>query len=152
MNKVILMGYVGGEPTVNETASGTRVASFTLATNETYKDAAGEKVTKTQWHKIVAWREMANFVSNWVKKGTPLMVEGKIETRSYEKDGVTLYVTEIVAQNFEFPPSSKKEREDEAPAQAQPKPAPRPTGATGADAVGSMPVPTPSDADDDLPF
>lgn len=149
MNKVILMGFVGGDPTVNETASGTRVASFTLATNETYKDASGEKVTKTQWHKVVAWREMANFVSSWVKKGTALMVEGKIETRSYEKDGATFYVTEIIAQNFQFPPSSKKEREDETPT---PRPEQRPTGATGADAVTSKQIPTPSDADDDLPF
>lgn len=150
MNKVFLMGYVGGEPTVNETASGTRVASFTLATNETYKDASGNKVTNTQWHKIVAWRGMADFASKFVNKGTALMVEGKIETRSYEKDGTTFYVTEIIAQNFEFPPSSKKEREGEAP--AEPKPAQRPTGATGADAVTSKQVPTPSDADDDLPF
>jgi single-strand DNA-binding protein len=102
VNKVILVGNVGKDPVVQYLKEDVPVARFTLATSETYRDKKGEKVTNTEWHNIVVWRNTAKVVEQYVKKGTQLYVEGKITNRSYEKDGVTKYMTEIVANTIQF--------------------------------------------------
>ena len=102
VNKVILVGNVGKDPEVKYLDNGTPFARFTLATNETYKDKAGNKNTKTEWHNIVLWRGLAEVAEKYVKKGNPLYIEGKLTNRSYEKDGVTKYFTEIVGNEMKM--------------------------------------------------
>jgi len=102
VNKAILVGNVGRDPEVQYINENVPVARFTLATSETYKDKNGEKVTQTEWHNIVVWRGLAKVVEQYVKKGSQLYIEGKITHRQYEKDGVTKYFTEIVANSMQM--------------------------------------------------
>lgn len=102
LNKVILIGNVGKDPDIKIFDNGNKAASFSLATSETYKNKAGEKVTNTEWHNIVIYGKLADIVENYVKKGQLLAVEGKIKTRSYEKDGEKRYVTDIVCHEMKM--------------------------------------------------
>tara|TARA_R110002073_G_scaffold54622_1_gene140566 strand:+ start:94 stop:450 length:357 start_codon:yes stop_codon:yes gene_type:complete len=96
-NKVQLIGNVGNEPEITTLESGKKVAKFSIATNESYKDSKGEKVTNTQWHNIVAWGKIAEIVEKYVGKGKEVALEGKLTSRSYEtKEGEKRYVTEVV--------------------------------------------------------
>ena len=96
VNKVILIGRVGKDPDVKTFDSGTKNATFSFATGESWKDRDGNKQNSTEWHNIVAWRKPAEIVEKYVKKGDPLYIEGKLRTRSYEdKDGNKRYITEI---------------------------------------------------------
>lgn len=96
VNKVILVGNVGSDPTVR-TAGASKVAEFSLATGRQWTNQRGEKQEKTEWHRVIAWKGLAEVVEKYVSKGSPLYVEGEIEYRSYEKEGTTRYVTEIRA-------------------------------------------------------
>ncbi|MDB5492353.1 MAG: single-strand binding protein [Micavibrio sp.] len=101
VNKVILVGNVGVEPEIRSMQSGDRVANISLATSETWKDKSGERQEKTQWHKVVVFNQnIVGVVEKYVKKGAKLYIEGQIETRSWEKDGVKQYTTEIVVKPF----------------------------------------------------
>jgi len=102
INKVILVGHVGKDPAIQYVKEDVPVARFTLATSETRKDKNGEKITNTEWHNLVVWRGLAKVVEQYVKKGQMLYVEGKITNRSYEKDGATRYISEIVVNNLEM--------------------------------------------------
>lgn len=103
INKVILVGNVGKDPEVRHLDNGVAVASFTLATSETYKNKENQKVTNTEWHNIVIWRGLADVVEKYVKKGSSLYIEGKIRTRSWDdKEGNKRYTTEIVADNMQM--------------------------------------------------
>lgn len=96
-NKVQLIGNVGNEPEITNLESGKKVAKFSIATNESYKDSKGEKVTNTQWHNIVAWGKIAEIVEKYVGKGKEVALEGKLTSRSYEtKEKEKRYVTEVV--------------------------------------------------------
>jgi single-strand DNA-binding protein len=98
INKVVLIGNVGQDPEVRHLESGIAVANFTLATNETYKDKNGEKVTQTEWHRVVLWRGLAEVAEKYVKKGELLYIEGRLRTRNWDdKDGVKRYTTEVFA-------------------------------------------------------
>lgn len=97
LNKVQLIGNLGKDPELKYTPSSVAVASFSVATMEEWKDADGNKQEKTEWHNIVAWRKLAEICGEYLKKGKKVYIEGKLQTRSYEKDGVKRYVTEIVA-------------------------------------------------------
>ena len=97
-NKVQLIGNVGKTPETTELESGKKVTRFSLATNEYYKNAKGEKVQSTQWHTIVAWGKTAEIIDKYADKGKEIAIEGKLNSRSYEdKEGVKKYVTEVVA-------------------------------------------------------
>lgn len=97
-NKVQLIGNVGNAPEVKNLESGKKVASFSIATNEFYKNSNGEKVQNTQWHNIVAWGKTAEVIEKYVNKGKEIAVEGKLTSRSYENNkGEKRYVTEVVA-------------------------------------------------------
>lgn len=97
VNKVILIGNLGKDPELRYTSSGVAVASFTLATNEAWKDQDGTMQERTQWHNIVAWRKLAEICGEYLKKGGKIYLEGKLQYRSYDdKNGVKRYVTEIV--------------------------------------------------------
>jgi len=100
-NKVQLIGNVGNEPEITNLESGKKVAKFSIATNESYKDSKGEKVTNTQWHNIVAWGKIAEIVEKYVGKGKEVALEGKLMARSYEtKEGEKRYVTEVVVDEI----------------------------------------------------
>lgn len=101
VNKAILVGNVGKDPEIRHLEGGTSVARFTLATSETYKNKNGELVTNTEWHNIVAWRQLADLAEKYIRKGRQLYVEGKITNRQFDdKDGNKRYISEIVADNI----------------------------------------------------
>ncbi len=102
VNKVILIGNLGKDPEVKYTPSGVPVAKFSLATNERYKDKAGEWQDRTEWHNIVAWQRLAEIVGEYVKKGSKIYIEGRIQTSSWEdkQSGEKKYRTEIIAQDL----------------------------------------------------
>jgi len=96
-NKVQLIGNLGQDPEIITLESGKKLAKFSLATNDTYKNAQGEKVTQTDWHNLVAWNKIAEIVENYLAKGKEIAIEGKLTSRSYEdKEGQKRYVTEVV--------------------------------------------------------
>ncbi len=100
-NKVQLIGHVGNAPEIVTLESGKKLAKFSIATNESYKNAKGEKITDTQWHNIVAWGKTAELVENYVPKGKEIGIEGKLTSRSYEdKAGQKRYITEIVCNEL----------------------------------------------------
>ncbi|HZJ35153.1 MAG TPA: single-stranded DNA-binding protein [Gillisia sp.] len=100
-NKVQLIGHVGNEPEILNLESGKKLAKFSIATNESYKNSKGEKITDTQWHNIVAWGKTAELIESYVPKGKEIGIEGKLTSRSYEdKDGVKKYITEVVCSEL----------------------------------------------------
>src|SRR5215510_8823792 len=102
VNKVILIGNLGKDPEVKFTPNGVPVAKFSLATNERYKDKAGEWQDRTEWHNIVAWQRLAEIVGEYVKKGSKIYIEGRLQTSSWEdkQSGEKKYRTEIVASDL----------------------------------------------------
>ncbi|MBS3992827.1 MAG: single-stranded DNA-binding protein [Bacteroidetes bacterium] len=100
-NKVQLIGHLGNDPEIINLESGKKIAKFSIATNESYKNEKGEKVEDTQWHNVVAWNKTAEIAEKYLKKGKEIVIEGKLSSRSYEdKEGVKRYVTEIVVQEM----------------------------------------------------
>ncbi len=100
-NKVQLIGNLGNNPEIITLESGKKLAKFSIATNESYKNAQGEKVTDTQWHNIVAWNKTAEIIERYLEKGNEIAVEGKLTSRSYEtKEGEKRYITEIVCNEL----------------------------------------------------
>src|ERR1700681_835458 len=104
VNKVILIGNLGGAPEVRSTPSGQPVASFTLATNRRWKDKNGQKQEQTEWHQIVVWGKQAEIASQYLTKGKQIYLEGRIQTRSWDDrtSGEKKYRTEIVCDNFQM--------------------------------------------------
>jgi single-strand DNA-binding protein len=100
LNKVTLIGNLGKDPELKYTNSGVAVATFSLATSDSWKDQEGNMQERTEWHNIVAWRKLAEICGQYLKKGSQVYIEGKIQTRSYEKDGVKKYMTEIIADQL----------------------------------------------------
>jgi single-strand DNA-binding protein len=101
VNKVILVGNLGKDPQVKYLDNGIAVANFSIATTENYKNKEGERVSQTEWHNIVLWRGLAEVAEKFLKKGASVYIEGKIKTRKWEdKEGVTRYSTEILADNM----------------------------------------------------
>ena len=101
INKVILVGNLGKDPEVRVLESGTKVAKFTMATNENYRDKNDEWQTATEWHNVILWRYLAESAERQLKKGSLVYIEGKLTHRKYQdKDGVDRYVTEVVANTM----------------------------------------------------
>ena len=101
VNKVILLGNLGKDPEVRAIDNGRKVARFTLATTESYRNQQGERVDQTEWHNVVFWGPVTEVIEKYLKKGNQVYIEGKISNRSYDdKDGVKKYITEIVGQNL----------------------------------------------------
>jgi len=100
-NKVQLIGNIGNEPKITNLESGNKVARFSMATNEYYRNAQGEKVQSTQWHYVVAWDKKADIIEQYTHKGKEIAIEGKLISRSYTNEmGIKCYVTEIVASEI----------------------------------------------------
>lgn len=102
-NKVQLIGYLGMDPEVRDLQDGKKVARFSLATSENYRNGGGEKVTDTQWHNIIAWGNNAKFAEQYLKKGQEVAVEGRLSHRTYnDKDGMKRYFTEVVVSQIQM--------------------------------------------------
>lgn len=100
-NRVQLIGNLGNNPEIITLESGKKLAKFAIATNETYKNARGEKITDTQWHNVVAWNKTAEIIEKYLEKGKEVMIEGKLTSRSFEdKDGNKRYITEVVCNEL----------------------------------------------------
>lgn len=96
-NKVQLIGNLGDNPVVKELEGGKKVANFSVATNESYKNAQGEKIVSTEWHNLVAWNKTAEIIEKLLVKGSEVAIEGKLTSRSYEnKEGEKKYITEVL--------------------------------------------------------
>lgn len=116
VNKVILMGGLGRDPEVRYMPNGEAVANFSIATTETWKDKQGARQEKTEWHNIVTYRKLAEIVGEYLKKGSQIYLEGKLQTRKWEKDGITRYSTEIIMDEMKMlggKPESGTQRDSE---------------------------------------
>jgi len=103
VNKVILIGNLGKDPELKFTPSGVAVAKFSIATTEKFKDAEGNMKEHTEWHNIVLWRRLAELANEYLKKGSPVYIEGRLQTRSWDdQNGQKRYMTEIVADRMQF--------------------------------------------------
>jgi len=161
LNKVLLIGNVGKDPDVRHLEGGASVASFTLATTERYRErGSGETKEITEWHNIVAWRQLADLAENFIRKGSQIYVEGRIRSRSWDdQNGQKRYITEILADSIQLlgrkgdsavptggaynDPGAPAPRAA-APAFSKPQPQPQPQP--------QQPISLDSDDSDDLPF
>lgn len=109
VNKAILVGRLGKDPEIRYTPTGTAICNFSIATSEKRKNEKGEVTEKTEWHSIVALGKTAEICTEYLSKGSLVYIEGKLQTRNWEKDGVTHYKTEVLAQSVQFLESKKKE-------------------------------------------
>jgi len=100
VNKVILIGNLGSDPELRYTSGGVAVAKFSIATSEKFTDKQGATQERTEWHRVVAWRKLAEVCGQYLKKGKQVYIEGKIRTESWEQDGVKRYSVEIVADTM----------------------------------------------------
>jgi len=136
VNKAILIGNLGADPELRYTPSGAAVANFNIATTERWKDKDGQPQERTEWHRIILWSRQAEIAKEYLRKGSSVYIEGRIQNRSYEdKDGIKRYVTEIIGQRMQLLGAR--------------------TGAPS-EGGGTEPPPAPPDdlggQDDDLPF
>lgn len=99
-NYVQLIGNLGSDPEIKEYAEGKKLARISVATSDSYRNQKGERVNETQWHNVVAWGSQAEFLEKFTTKGQGVIINGKLITRSYEKDGERRYITEVVANEF----------------------------------------------------
>jgi single-strand DNA-binding protein len=153
VNKVILIGNLGKDPELRYTPSGTAVASFSLATNERYKDKEGNWQDRTEWHKIVAWQRLAEIAGEYLKKGRTCYIEGRLQTRSWDdkESGQKKYSTEIVASDLvllggQGQGQGGRDHDEEAAAPARSRSASA-SHAPAHDDAGSQGI-----TDDDIPF
>ncbi len=133
VNKVILVGNLGKDPELRYTPSGDAVATFSLATSRRWKGKDGQTQEQTEWHNIVTWRRQAEIAKEYLKKGSPIFIEGRIQYRTYnDREGNKRYITEIVAQSLQM------------------------LGRKGAEAAPEVPeeteAETPPATDEDIPF
>src|SRR4051812_28146007 len=148
VNKVILVGRLGQNPEVRYTPSGAAVANFSLATNESWTDKAGQKQERTEWHRVVVWGKLAELCNQYLAKGRQVYLEGRLQTRQWQdKDGQTKYTTEVQAQTVQFLGGGASEQR------------PAPSREAGPDmGMGGMPPQSagagaePSFTEDDIPF
>lgn len=102
INKVILIGYLGQDPKISYAQSGTAISNLSIATSEKWTDKQGQKQEKTEWHKVVVFGAQAEVCEKYLAKGAKIYVEGRLQTDSYEQDGVTKYSTKIIANIVKF--------------------------------------------------
>lgn len=156
VNKVILVGRLGKDPDVRHLESGASVANFPIATSEVYRDrVTGERREQTEWHNIAIWRGLADVAEKYLKKGDMVYIEGKLRTRSYEKEGTTRYITEIVGDNMVMlTPRSDGQTGGFSQQTSQPQQATsQPQQESQPQAVkGTTPAANAQDETDDLPF
>ncbi len=153
LNRVMLIGNLGRDPETTVYENNVKRVTFTIATSETYKDKAGNKVTQTEWHNIVCWRGLADVASQYLKKGMQVYIEGKIRTHSWEDNGVKKYATDITADTFQMlgaRAGNEGSSEAQAPSYSSNDQQSAPTSAPSAAPQSSAPAV--EAAADDLPF
>ena len=144
LNKCLIIGNLGRDPEMRYTPSGTAVTQFSVAVNRNSKDEAGEWKKETEWFRVVLFRENAERAAEWLRKGTKVFIEGRIQTRQYEKDGQTHYMSELIADRFAN--LDPRQRDEEGGDDTR---AARPVG------PGKTPAAVPAggdDFDDPIPF
>ncbi len=152
VNKAILIGNLGRDPEVKSLPSGISVANLAIATSESYKDKEGNKVEKTEWHRVTLFDKLADIAGQYLVKGSQVYIEGRIQTRKYEKEGVDHYATEIVAREMRMLGGKSASSDDAAAAPAPAAAAPAPA-ARRAQKPAPVPVAAGDDfEDDDIPF
>jgi single-strand DNA-binding protein len=137
VNRVILIGRLGRDPEVRSTPTGQTVATFGLATSRHWRSKDGERQEETEWHQVVVWGKLADIAGQYLTKGKLVYVEGRIQTRTWEKDGAKHYKTEVVADTFQMLGGGEKSEK------------PEPYAGTSAAATKE---PTQPELDDDVPF
>ena len=143
INKAIILGRVGRDPEIRHSNKGHAIGSFSVATSETWKDKQGERQEKTEWHRVVVFGKLAEaVVQPYVKKGGLLYIEGKLQTRKWDKDGVDHYTTEIAVDGFGGVLKLLGGKDQQGGGSGQHRPAQAPQQSAFADAGG----------DDDIPF
>lgn len=143
VNKVILVGHLGKDPEVRYSPGGSAVANFSLATSEQFKDKDGNKVEKTEWHRVVLFGRQAEIAGEYLRKGRMAYVEGRLQTRKFtDKDGQERYTTEIVGDKLQLL-GGRDDRDEDRGSRADAG-----TRNTG----GSSPRPEPEEWEDDIPF
>ncbi len=120
LNKAELIGHLGADPEVRYLPDGTPTVTVSIATTSRWKDKTGAAKEKTEWHRVVFFRKLAEIVAEYIKKGSHIYVEGRLQTRAWEKDGVTHYTTEIVANNLEMLDKKPASADDAPPASEVP--------------------------------
>jgi single-strand DNA-binding protein len=142
VNKVILLGRLGKDPELRYTGSGVAVATISMATDIAWKDQEGNQKQLTEWHRVVAWRKTAEIAGNYLKKGSQVYIEGRLQTRSWtDKNNVTRYTTEVIADNLVLlgGKSDRTEESFDVPPPAD-------------EFIPGEPEATPQPSEDDLPF
>lgn len=153
INKVILVGNLGKDPELRYTPAGQAVATFSLATSERYKDRNGEMQEKTEWHNIVAWRQLAEICGKYLHKGRQVYIEGRIQTRSYDdRDGNKKYITEIVADQMQMLGRGGEEGGAERRSESRPSSRPSSQGSGSTTPAYEDFADPPFNPDDDIPF
>ena len=140
INKVILVGNLGQDPEVKYTAGGAAVTTLSLATSESWKDKdSGQDQERTEWHRVVLWRRLAEIAGEYLKKGSKVYIEGQLQTRKWEQDGQTRYTTEVIGRDMQFLDSRGGGSQDNAYNDMNQD-------------MGSQDVPDSGITDDDIPF
>ncbi|MEH6672397.1 single-stranded DNA-binding protein [Halopseudomonas sp.] len=162
VNKVILIGNVGGDPEVRYLPNGNAVANITLATSDSWKDKqTGQQQERTEWHRVVFFGRIAEVVGEYVRKGSKMYIEGRLQTREWEKDGVKRYTTEIVVdiggqmQLLDGKPQGGEQGMAPRPQQQRPassQPSQRPAQQAPQQSAPQQPAPDYDSFDDDIPF
>lgn len=114
LNRVTILGNLGKDPEFQTTPSGASVCKFSVATTESYKDKSDNWQEVTDWHNVVFWNRLAEIANEYLQKGNKVYVEGKLKTRSYEKDGETKYITEIIGNNLVLLPNGDKKQNSQS--------------------------------------
>jgi single-strand DNA-binding protein len=150
VNKVILIGNLGKDPETRYMPNGDAVTNITLATTETWKDKNGEKQEKTEWHRVTFYRKLAEIAGEYLKKGRPVYVEGRLETRKWtDKAGVERYTTDVIATDMKMLGSKPGSSSYEGGEREESSYAPSPSSGSKAPARSSTGF---DDMDDDIPF
>ena len=141
INKVILVGNLGQDPEIKYTAGGAAVTTLSLATSESWKDKdTGSDQERTEWHRVVLWRRLAEIAGEYLKKGSKVYIEGQLQTRKWEQDGQTRYTTEVIGRDMQFLDSRGSSSSDASTYED-----------TNQD-MGSQNLPDSGITDDDIPF
>ena len=147
VNKVILIGNLGADPELRYTNTGTAVANFRIATNDQWTDKNGEKQERAEWHNIVAWSKLGEICGKYLKKGRPVYIEGRLQTRQWEdQSGNKRYTTEVVAQVMQMLGARGESADGDSSWESRSQ-----TQQAPAEEMPDIPVST-SASDDDLPF
>ena len=165
VNKVILIGNIGADPELRYTPGGTAVTNYNLATNENWTDSSGERQERTEWHRIVVWGRLAEICNQYLRKGSKVYIEGRLQTRSWEgQDGIKRYTTEVVARDMQILDSREDAGAGEMdagssyaagaglPAAQSTAQAGVPTAGSTQEGGGPSESPPVQNTDDDLPF